>query len=437
MEFTLNKDKPLTNDLLRKILELSKSDSARYDNLHNYYVGKQAITRRTMNDSTKPNNKIVHPFGNYITDTLTGYFLGEPVTYVCNDKELLQKLTLLLKANDSAAEDAELARDASIYGVAYELFYIDEAGAVRFKKVKPQEVILIYDDTVAKNVLYGIRLIKNTDLITNKITYSIEVYGADSINYYEANDTLTTLKFTGEEPNFFGAVPIIEFKNNEDRLGDFETIISLIDAYDKLDSDNLNDYEAFVDSYMVLKGVVADADDVKTMKENRVLLLDNDADARWLTKNENGEITENLKARLENDIHKFAKCPNLSDENFSSNASGIAIKFKLYGTETLVSTKEREFTRALQKRLQLILQYMALRGEAAADYLSIDIQFTRNVPTNDTEIAETVEKLAGIVSRQTLLAQLPFINDVAAEVEKLEKENEEQPFYNLESELGA
>ena len=238
------------------------------------------------------------------------------------------------------------------------------------------------------------------------------------------------MTFVEEIPHYFKMVPVSIYKNNEDETGDFEKVISLIDAYDKMESDSLNDFEYFCDAYLALVGFTAEADDVKKMKENRVLLLDKDTDAKWLTKDEHDATIENMKNRIDKDIHKFSKCPNLSDEDFASNASGVAIKYKMVGTENLVSVKERKFKRGLQRRLELIsiLQDIKL---SAFDWRAIDIIFTRNLPTNDTEIAEVVNKLSNIVSNETLLAQLPFIENVQDEMERIDKEKAKNPFYDI------
>ena len=67
------------------------------------------------------------------------------------------------------------------------------------------------------------------------------------------------------------------------------------------------------------------------------------------------------------------------------------------------------------------------------DWRSIDIIFTRNIPANDIDIANMVNTLSGIVSEETLLAQIPFVEDVAGEIERLDKEkekdNENNPFF--------
>ena len=98
--------------------------------------------------------------------------------------------------------------------------------------------------------------------------------------------------------------------------------------------------------------------------------------------------------------------------------------------ENLISVKERKFKKGLQRRLELIsfIQGVKLAG---FDWRAIDITFTRNLPSNDTEIAEMINKLSNVVSKETLLAQVPFVEDVQAELDRLDKEQEKNPFYDL------
>ena len=218
-------------------------------------------------------------------------------------------------------------------------------------------------------------------------------------------------------------------------MGDYEQVISLIDAYDKLESDSLNDFEQFTDAYLILKGVTADEEELASMRQNRVLLMDDDSSAEWLVKATNDTNIQNIKDRVQTDIHKFSKVPDLSDESFAGNASGIAIKYKLYGTETIIATKERKFTKGLQRRIEVIFNILAVKG-MLYDWRSIEINYTRNLPTNVNEMADVVQKLSGTVSTPTLLAQLPFVTNVEAEMERLQEDRERNPFYNLEIETA-
>ena len=426
----INKDAVLTPEIIKKLVEQHKSTVVpRLTKLENYYKGNTDILKRQMADATKPNNKIINPFANYITDMFVGYFMGEPVSYKSNDKNALEELQLIFNYNDEQDENAELANNASIYGVAYEMCYVDKDGMVRFKNINPKELILIYDNTIENELLYAIRYYDDKDIFTEQEYTVIEVYSREDIKTYRNILVQGDFVLIDEEPHFFGLVPFAEYKNNSDEIGDFELVISLIDAYDKLISDSLNDFEYFCDAYLGLYGMTAEEEDIMMMKENRVLLMDEGAKAEWITKNVNDTQMENLKTRLEKDIHKFSKCPNLSDENFVGNSSGVAMAYKNMGTENITSVKERKFKRGLQRRIELIAAITALKS-SAFDWRAIEIVFTRNLPVNTAEIVDIASKLKGIVSNETIISQLPFVEDVQVELEKLAEEKEANPFYS-------
>lgn len=380
-----------------------------------------------MKDKSKPNNKIANAYASYITDTLVGYFIGEPISYTSNDDVLLQDLSMIFEYNDEADENAELAKNASIYGVAYEMLYLSEEDKmIRFKALNPKEIIPIFDKTVEQNLMAVIRYYDDYDVVADKTYTLVEVIDNTMVRRYKMDNSFLLLE---EYPHYFGMVPVAVYKNNEEERGDFEAVISLIDAYDKMESDTLNDFEYFVDAYLALYGFTAEPEDVAQMKENRILLMDEGTSAEWLIKQTSDTYVENMKNRLDADIHKFAKCPNMADKEFASNASGVAIKFKLLGTENLVSIKERKFKRGLQQRLELMSMINSVLREGF-DWRGIDIIFTRNVPSNDSDIANMVNTLRDIVSEETLLAQIPFVENVQDELERLKQEREESKELN-------
>lgn len=269
-------------------------------------------------------------------------------------------------------------------------------------------------------------------------------------------------------PHYFKDVPVVHYPNNKELKGDFEGVKSLIDAYNLAQSDTANDFEYFTDAYLLLVGYNGITDQngddlvandslsggmsgggvggnsyggVKSMKENRILLLDQDGDAKWLIKEINDAALENYKNRLRDDIHSLSKVPNLSDDKFAGQLSGVALAYKLWALEQIASMKERKFKKALQRRIELITNILNTkgargvgagasgsgRGGAASggyDWRAIDITFTRNMPQNLVEIAEMVAKLKGIVSEETLLGLLPFVEDVQDELDKLAAERE-------------
>lgn len=432
--YKLNINTVLSPKIINKIIsDFRSNDLLKFNKLHDYYIGKHAILDRTMTDPTKPNNKSIFPYPNYITDIFTGYFMGEAINYSGLDIAAVEQLKMIFIYNDAADNDSELAKDASIFGKAYEMLYIDADGAVRFKKIDAREIILINDDTVESEILYAIRHFTVADIETDLVSSLVEVYTKDSILTYKGDENFGDLTLIEEQTHYFGIVPFVMYKNNDDCIGDFELVISLIDAYDKLNSDNLNDFEYFVDAYLGLYGVDLDSEDVVSMKENRVLLLPTDAKAEWLTKNVSDTQVENLKSRYSEDIHKFSKCPALTDENFASNASGVAMKYKVMGMENVAATKERKFKKGLQRRIEAIANILSLKGEAVIDWRGIEITFKRSLPSDSAEIADTVNKLRGLISDGTLLDQIPFIEDSQAELDKVAVQNESK--YTLNSTL--
>lgn len=118
-----------------------------------------------------------------------------------------------------------------------------------------------------------------------------------------------------------------------------------------------------------------------------------------------------LRRALSEDIHKFSMVPDLTDEQFAANASGVAMRYKLLGLEQLTGVKERYFREGLRCRVRLFAHYLALLGEREIVPERVRFIFTRSLPVNDTEQAQIVRELHGIVPDEQLLPQLSFLRD--------------------------
>ena len=193
----------------------------------------------------------------------------------------------------------------------------------------------------------------------------------------------------------------------------------------------MDDFEAFCDAYLVLKGITADADDLANMKQNRVLIMDADAEAAYLTKNVSDTQIENMLQNINDTIHKIANSPDFNDEKLMAQ-SGIAMRYKLIGFENISSNIVANMTKALQKRIELICSILNLKG-SDNQWRDVEIIFTRNLPTNINDTAQVINQLRGVVSDKTLLSLLPFIQDVDAELDQMKAEKEQNmSLYNFE-----
>lgn len=423
--YKLSKDTALTPDHIVAYINNNISEQARLNRLYDYYQGKHDILNRYMEDTKKPNNKIVNPFCQYITDMITGYFMGIPCTINSKDIEYLEAIKNIFDLNDGQSENSKLAKYTSIFGKTYEYIYIDEDSDIMFLQLDAREIIPIYADTLTNDLLYVIRYYDVEDIVTGVKTTKVEVYTENEIIYYDKSEN--GLTETNRVSHAFGVVPIIEYRNNDEFIGDFANVISEVNAYDKMQSDSLNDFDLFADAYLALVGYGGtDDENIAKMKEDRILLLEPDGSAQWLVKDTNDAHIENMKKRLEEDIHTFSKCPKMTDENFGTT-TGIAMRFKLLGLENLCSVKEREFKKGLQRRIELITMILNIKGNNY-DYRNIEIKFNRNIPTTLVELADVISKINGVTSEETLLTLLPFITDPKAELAKKKAEVSIEPY---------
>lgn len=421
MKYYFDKDKILTTDIINKFIALDRVENARKIKLHEYYKGQHNILHRQYEDASKPNNRVVNPYANYITTLMTGYFIGEPVQYTSDDEKTLDQYKEILDYNDEPSVNKDIAKWQSVCGEGYEIVYIDEQGNIRFKALPAIGMIPIYNDDLEENLIYVIRYWQTYDIEHDMRIDYVEVYSPIEITKYQ-KDVAGTLQIIDQKYHVFGQVPVTPYYNNQEAQGDFELVISEIDAYDSFESDSVNEADYFADSYLVLSGMEGTtSEDVAGMKENRVLVFPEGGEGSWLTKQVNDTWIENEKKRLDQDIHKFSFCPPMTDENFASNASGVAMKYKLMGLENKVGVKENEFEKGLRRRIELIYGVMRkVNGEF--DYLDINIVFTRNLPQDLSASVDTVIKLDGIVSDETRLALLPLDIDAQAELDKVQEQ---------------
>lgn len=430
----------INGELIMALVQRYKTkETPRLKRLHDYYIGKPDIKNRKMNDPAKPNNRIFSPHSSYIVDTVQGYFMGKPIAYSSEDKDLMENIQDIHDKNHESAHNSKMAKELSITGVGYELLYVNEEKEVRLALLNPEEVFMIFDNSIEKNPIAAVRTYPVQNYLNNEVQVKVEVYTDKVIKYATITGSIFKWHEDEEMEHYFKKVPIIQYLNNDESTGDFEKVIDLINAYDLGLSNTANNLDYFSDAYLVLSGMAGtEKEDIKDMTENRVMILGDGGAAEFLTKGAQNDEVEAHKDRLQKDIHTLSSIPNLGDESFGSAASGESLKYKMSGLENLVAIKERNFTQSLENRLELITNILNHKGNYF-DPSYISLSYTRNLPSNISITVDLVSKLSGLISKETLLAQLPFIEDPAYEIAKMEAESEgslyEQSFEDLETEV--
>lgn len=398
--------------------------------LRNYYEAQNETILRNnrRREEHLADHRAIHAFGEYVSNFMQGYMVGIPLKTQYPVEDINEKLRDMNRDNDADEHNSELVLDQSIYGRAYELLYRSQQDEIRFKVSDVLETFVIYDDTIEREPVAGVRYIKKQ--FKDEVT--VYLYTSDSIVTYNMGDD-NKLNVQEENPHSFAGVPIIEYENNKFRRGDFENVISLIDLYDEGQSDTSNYMSDFNDAMLKIIGNLdIDTEEAKEMKKNNILMLQtepnsdgraNTADADYIYKKYDVAGTEAYKDRVKNDIHMFTHTPNTDDEKFAGNQSGEALKYKLFGLELKRSTKERLFKKSLRDRYRLINNIMTLASEGSFDVNDITITFTPNLPKSVKDEIEAFAKLGGQLSDETLLSMLSIVENPQEELEKIKNEN--------------
>ena len=417
----------MNSEMLKELLDDFSFVSANLKKKYNQFKAEELIIQdRTFADATKVNNKINNDYRGTIVLESTGYVFGKPISYqidknVYQDskfKELNLKLSEFGLMNNVSDLDSETGKLQAICGKAYRLCYIDLEGLERVINLNPWDVIVLKNNR--NNIEYAF-YIYNTVSIDGKEVSNVEVY--DNLNWTQFNNSGGDYaEVEPSKPHLFQYMPVIEFLNNDEEQGDFDKVENLIDSYDNLISDSQNELEEFRLAYMKFKGCDIDPETKQQAKNTGAFSLPEGADVDFITKDINDVFLENHKKTLNQNIYKFSSSVDMSDESFSGAAqSGESRKWKLLSLEFKAITKERKFTTGLRSMFKVISSSWNTKG-FELNYLDVFFTFNRSIPIDLSYIGDVAVKLKGIVSDRTLLAQLPFVDDIESEMQTIAEE---------------
>lgn len=423
-----------TPEILEYCIKQHQGTLARLNKLSDYYDGKQDISNRTFGNPNIPNHKIVANHAKYIVDIATGFLVGNPIAYSGSQ---VDKILDEYSRMDIISHDTELEKDLSVFGIGYELMYLAPVNEgdteIRIKSIDPRGIFVVTDDTVDKNPLFGVHYQQRFKLDGSLNYYLINAYTEDKIFTYHAKGlSKGQMSLFEESEHYFGAVPVVEYRNNEERQGDFEQQISQFDAYNLLQSDRINESEQRVNSILFIKGFTLGEDNLT--HDSIIETTEKDSDLKWLIKEIKEADNEVLRKSLLDDIHKFSYIPSMTDEHFAGNVSGEAMKYKLFGLLQLLSIKTRYMSKSLRKRLELMRNILNTKG-SNIDISDVKITFKPNLPINTNDLASIINQLKGILPLETLIGWLPDIDDPAEQLQKLEEE-QSKSIQNQQQALG-
>lgn len=464
----------------------------RITTLQRYYEGDGDIHYwKSDKSKNRADNRIASGHAHYITTMRVGYSLGKGIKYEYNSPDddptkenvnaddLMKQISIFNQAVDEQYVEKTLKKNLSVTGRAYDLLYTvvtptassKQKVNVELTALDPANTFVVYDTNIHQNSLFAVYYyMVNYD---DKPYYFVTAYTAGKVYHYKPISSIgEKLVQDSAEGHYFGRVPITEYANNDERLGDWESDLDLIDSYDKAISEMANSEEDFSNATLVING---DIDVPKTVKvpvkdKNGDVVRDEDGNIVWqidpnspyidtlsrvmylkpsIFNNANGGATivpssaqyltkelpiDNWKSHIDEivrDIYTDTNTPNVSDENFGGNSSGVAMAYKLFGSDQIRENQNDLFARGVKRRLRLASHFWALKSiipsgsEVLVD--NVSLTFPPNLPKNDTE---TINNAMGLLkagaSQKTVFGYLEAADGVKKEEEIQRKKEQEE-----------
>lgn len=396
-----------------------------YKKMMNLYLAKDS--RSEIQRQLGPDNHLVADLPRYLVDTFTGYFAGIPPVLQLDDKGSNEKLQDWLGATSFVDKLNEVSKQVDVYGRSYMMIYQNESAQTNVTVLAPTHAFLIYDDTVDKDPISFVRY--SYDPLKR---LQSDVYFDDEVDTYSNSQLVAT------KVNVYKQIPAVEFHENDEKIGVFEPVTSLIKALDKALSQKANQIEYFDNAYLAIIGANFPKDpktgkpQIPNLRENRLLILNptNPGDKptiEFLAKPDADNMQEHYIDRITKLIYQITMIPNPDDENFSGNSSGVALKYKYQPMSNKAATKERKFVQSLRQLFKVVFTTgTVIATQSASEWQTMKFTFTRNVPEDLDSAVKTAQDANGLVSKKTQLSLLPFVSDPQDEMEQLDKEQRDQ-----------
>ena len=421
----------VTSQIITDLIDDNSTRATVMENLYKRYKTETdgvPIFDRYYDDTAKINRQLNNDFFSEIVDTKTGYLAGVPIVYETDPESPdFEEFQLRNRIDDL---DAETVKMASICGTAGRLLYVDTDGKHRIMNVNPWECIWVWDRSIDEVQFalryYLVEYVGPSGQTENKVR--VEWYDKDtvtffieSVNGYILDDT----EPVNPMPHLFNFVPLIEYPNNEERIGDAEKVLALIDAYDRKESDIDSELEQWRLAYMKAIGADITSEVVEDAKYTGAFNLPEGADLAFIEKNINVAAIDSHLNRLEANILRFSKSVNFSDQEFTSDISGESRKYKLLSLENKCIVAERKFSASNQRMFKVL----ASSPNFNLDWLHVTQKFTRNLPISLEKDAQVLATLKGIIPDEILYGLASFIDDPKAVIEMMDEQREKQMNY--------
>ncbi|MFT8316647.1 MAG: phage portal protein [Sporolactobacillus sp.] len=407
---------PIDLDLIRKCYEKFIQERLHYEIYRRYYEGHHNILNNyTLNDSRSNMKVIVNYFKKFINDEIA-YSIGNPINYSSSigDDNSINAIDLNF-SSWVKPHDQELLKIADIYGKSFEINYLDEDGNFKCLPLSPLNCFALETGNAERNVTMALHVYRDNIFSTED---KIDVYTDTQILHFDQ-----AFNLLGQDSHPFHSVPVIVCRVNYEGRSMLKDIKSANDAFNNVLSDLVNEVSDFRTAMLKVVGASVDADALTKMKTSGVVQVPDGADVDFLIKSINDTFVQNTLNTLEEKIYKMASHID-TNEKLQSNTSGVALRSRLISLENKCVLMESMLEITIKQRLKNFFFIQNLKSNSSVDYRTIKLKFTPNVPSDLSATSDAISKLTGVVSQETLLSLLPFVENPKIEMTKFQSEQE-------------
>jgi SPP1 family phage portal protein len=217
-------------------------------------------------DSELLTNMPIHkPYPNIIASNKSGYLSGYEVESKTKNENIVNEFATFEEENHFTAVFNDLVRKCTGYGKKAIRLYLED-GISKVSELEPWNYVPFYSKTgQIVGVMQWQKITTTVKTDTNK-RYRVSYVNESEDLYFMADMTQETMTLDsvnypatvvdsfevadGVRPHGYNGVPIVEFLNNSDELGDVEKTLDSQDARDELLSKSSTTWGAFADVLM-------------------------------------------------------------------------------------------------------------------------------------------------------------------------------------------
>jgi SPP1 family phage portal protein len=416
-----------------------------------YYIGIHDILLRQrtvigkdgalLAVATLPNNKLVDNQYAKMVDQKVNYLLGKPFAIDTDDAKYERALSKVFTRKFQRTLQ-NVCEDSLNCGVGWLHPYYDEAGRLAFKRFDPVEILPFWQDSEHTKLL-SVARVYEVEQFGEPPIEKVELYRPEGVTRYtlsngvlvdEGSSAYITVDNVLAEPKRYGwqRVPVIAFKYNDKELPLIRKVKPLQDAINTVLSDFENNMqEDSRNTILILKNY--DGQNLGEFRHNlatygavKVKTVDGaEGDVSALQVTVDAANYKELLSFLKTALIENAMGYDAKDDKLSGTPNQMNIQSMYSDIDLDANGMETEFQASLEDLMWFINAHLVNTG--VGDFSDSDLRFifNRDMLMNESEIMSTLVACGVELSNETLVSQVPFIDDVKNELErlKLQKQN--------------